>query len=138
MNDPNNFIFHHIAIASPNIEREYNNFKLLGYCKEGDSFIDEAQGIKGQFIIAEGQPRIELLENLEGSKTLDVWLNGNTKMYHLAYYVQDFDKSVDEFIHDRAKVIAPAKMSVYFGGRICFLMLTNRVIVELIEHTPPK
>jgi hypothetical protein len=131
-----NLIFHHIAIASSNIEREYDALSALGYHKEGDSFIDEAQGIKGQFIVADCQPRIELLENLEGSHTLDVWLNNNTKMYHLAYYTPPlhFDKFVDEFVRNRAKIVTPVKLSAYFGKRICFLMLPNMSIIELIEY----
>ncbi|MDR2730219.1 MAG: VOC family protein [Treponema sp.] len=133
MNFPNDFVFHHIGIASLNIEKEYNNLRLFGYCKEGVSFIDEAQGIKGQFIIADRQPRIELLENLENSKTLDVWLNSNTKMYHLAYHVEDFDSIVEYLTGNRAKISSPAKRSVYFGERICFLMMANMSMIELIE-----
>jgi len=115
------------------IVKEYNNLKLLRYSKEGDPFIDEVQGIKGQFIIANGQSRIELFENIEGSKTLDIWLNSKIKMYHLAYQVHDFDKTVDYFIANRAKISSPAKMSVYFGERVCFLMLANMSMIELIE-----
>jgi hypothetical protein len=133
----NGLSFHHIAIASSCIEKEYKAFEPLGYVKEGGSFIDEAQGVKGQFIAAEGQPRIELLENLENSHTLDVWLNNNIKMYHLAYYVKDFDTSIELFVRGRAKVIKPPLKSVYFGGRICFLVLSNRSIIELIEYPPP-
>jgi hypothetical protein len=137
MNVPNDFLFHHIAIASSNIEREYNNLKLLGYEKEGEEFIDEIQGIKGQFIIAERQPRIELLENLDGSKTLDVWLNSNIKMYHLAYHVSDFDNAVKYLTCNRAKIVNPVKKSVYFRERICFFMLANMSMIELIEMIPP-
>ena len=132
----NKLMFHHIGIASVDIEREYTYFQVLGYVKEGNSFVDETQGIKGQFIIADGQPRIELLQNLEGSHALDIWLNNKTKMYHLAYYVEDFDKTTESFIHNpgrMAKIIVPAKMSVYFGSRIVFLMLPNMSIIELIE-----
>lgn len=133
-----NLTFHHIAIASSDIEKEYDALRILGYSKEGNSFIDEAQGIRGQFIIAEGQPRLELLENLDGYHTLDVWLNNNTKMYHIAYYAQDFDKSINEFMSNRAKIIAPAKLSVYFKSKICFLMLPDMFIIELIELPHPK
>jgi len=129
----NPFIFHHIAIASQDIKKEYANLRILGYEEEGNTFIDESQGIKGQFIIAEGQPRIELLENLEGRHTLDVWLNNNTKMYHLAYNVQNIDESIDILVRNRAKVIVPATKSAYFGKRICFLMLMNMSMIELIE-----
>ena len=116
----NGLVFYHIAVASLNIEKKRHNYKFLGYTKEKTPFIDEIQGVKGQFIIAEGQPRIELLENLEGSHTLDIWLKNNTKMYHLAYYVKDLDKSIESFTNNRAKIIMHATKSVYFKNRICF------------------
>lgn len=134
---PDNFIFHHIAIASNNIDKEFNSYKLLGYTKEGNPFTDKVQGVKGQFITANKQPRIELLENIEGSHTLDVLLNNNIKMYHLAYYANDFDKSIEFFIHNKAKIIKSEEKSVYFKNKICFLMLANMSLIELIEYTPP-
>lgn len=129
-----NLMFHHIGIASDDMEKDYKAYEILGYTKEGELFTDETQGIKGQFLIAERHPRIELLENLETSHTLDVWLKNSTKMYHLAYYATNFNESINKFVQNRARVITPAKPSVYFGMRICFLMLPNMSMIELIEY----
>jgi RimJ/RimL family protein N-acetyltransferase len=134
----NNFEFHHIGVACYDIEKEFNNYEILGYRKEGSSFADHLQGVKGQFITAAGHPRIELLQNLENSHILDGWLTHNIKIYHIAYYVQNFDKTIEVLQNFRAKIMVPAKESRYFGKRICFLVLHNMVMIELIDIRPQK
>jgi hypothetical protein len=130
---PPTFEFHHVAMASHDIEREYHIFKLFGYQKEGNCFTDSLQGVKGQFIIAPLQPRIELLQNLEGSHTLDSWLNNKIKMYHCAYYVRNIDEVIGMLVPKRAKVVGEIKKSVYFDSRICFLVFSNMFMIEIIE-----
>ena len=127
------FKFHHIGVATKDICKEFETFKMLGYSKESDIFEDNLQGIRGMFIVAEGQPRLELLENLEGSKTLDYWIDNKNKMYHFAYYVNNIENVIEIFKRNRFKIISPLKISVYFQKRICFLMLPNTYIIELIE-----
>jgi RimJ/RimL family protein N-acetyltransferase len=128
-----NFEFHHIGVASYDIEKEFNNYELFGYHKEGDTFVDSLQGIKGQFIIAAGQPRIELLQNLENSHTLDVWLNNKIKIYHIAYYVQNMDENIQFLTKNSVKVVRQAQKSAYFGREICFMMCPNMLMIELIK-----
>lgn len=125
--------FHHIGIACNDIEQEFQAFKFLSYLREGSVFEDQAQGIKGQFITAEGLPRLELLENLEGSHALDPWLKKDIKVYHFAFTTPDIEKFMIVMLHNRAKVISPLKVSAYFKKRICFLMLQNYFVIELVE-----
>lgn len=115
------------------IEKELPGYTLLGYSQEGKAFEDALQGVRGLFVTAKEQPRLELLENLDGSHTLDQQLSQGQKMYHLAYLVGDIEKAMDYFCGNRAKVISPLKQSVYFKKRICFLVLPNMMMVELIE-----
>lgn len=127
------FSFHHIGVATREIEKELPLYTLMGYKKESDIFEDQAQGIRGLFLIAKDQPRLELLENLAGSHTLDEPLKQGQKFYHTAYYVQYIEKAIEVFSHNRAKIISPLKQSAYFGKRICFFMLPNMSLIELIE-----
>ena len=128
------FDFHHIGVATRGIEKELPTYLLLGYQREDEPFTDPAQGIRGLFLTSEGQPRLELLENLEGSKTLDKPLEHGQKLYHMAYLVGDIERAIEVLAANRAKVIAPLKYSAYFGARICFLMLPNMGLIELIEE----
>lgn len=125
--------FHHIGVATREIEKELPLYTLMGYEKESGIFEDHAQGIRGLFLIAKDQPRLELLENLVGSHTLDEPLMRGQKLYHTAYYVENIEKAVEVFSHSRAKMISPLKQSTYFGKRICFLMLPNMSLIELME-----
>jgi RimJ/RimL family protein N-acetyltransferase len=128
-----NFEFHHIGIASYDIEKEFNSYEMLGYRKEGNSFVDKLQGVKGQFIVAEGQPRVELLQNLENSHALDVWLDNKIKMYHVAYYVQSISESIKILTANRVKVVRQAQKSAYFCSEICFMVCSNMLMIELIK-----
>ena len=127
------FEFHHIGIATKGIEKEFPFYSLIGYEKEGASFIDPLQGIGGQFLVGAHLPRLELLENLPNAHTLDKQLEQRQKLYHMAYYVSDIERAIAIFQCNRAKIISPLKPSVYFGSRICFLMLPNMMMIELLE-----
>lgn len=129
-----NFTFHHLGVATRGILKELPQYLLLGYEKEGEVFEDPQQGIRGLFLTAPSQPRLELLENLEGSHTLDKQLEQGQKLYHAAYYVTHIEKAAEVLQRNRARIISPMKQSVYFGKRICFLMLSNMMMIELLEE----
>ena len=129
------FEFHHIGVATKDIEKEFKSYAMLGYSKEDYFSGDINQGVKGLFIIANNQPRLELLQNLENSSTLNYWLKQGVKMYHFGYLVKDIEKVYEVFTTKlRAKVVSPMKESQYFGKRICFLVLNNMFMIELIER----
>ena len=125
--------FHHIGVAAQNIAKEVPSYQILGYKCEEEFFEDPQQGIRGLFLRADDAPTLEVLENLEGSHTLDSWLNRGQKFYHVAYCVEDIEAVLEALKKEHARVISPLKESTYFHKKICFLMLPNRQIVELIE-----
>ena len=127
------FEFHHIGVATKDLNKDFSTFSFLGYTKSSEYFEDPLQGIKGVFLEAKDQPRLELLANLEGSDTVTPMLNSGNKMYHFAYLVSDIEKALQVFINARAIVTQPLKQSTFFGKRICFLMLPNLYVIELIE-----
>ncbi len=128
------FEFHHIGVATKDIEKEFKSYAMLGYSKEDYFSGDINQGVKGLFIIANNQPRLELLQNLENSSTLNYWLKQGVKMYHFGYLVKDIEKAFEIFTTKlRAKIVSPMKESQYFGKRICFLVFNNMFMIELIE-----
>lgn len=125
--------FHHLGVATNSIEDEFKTHRLLGYAREGAKFVDTQQGIKGQFITAPGQPRLELLENLKDSNTLDNWLAKGVKIYHFAYMTDDIEEAIKVLNRNRIRIVSPLKESAYFSKRICFLMLSPGFLLELIE-----
>ncbi|MFD0482514.1 VOC family protein [Kineococcus sp. GCM10028916] len=126
--------FHHVGVACRDLDREQAGYALLGYTPEGPDFEDPTQGVRGRFLVAPGQPRVELLVNLEGSTTLDPWLKGPARIYQQAYETPTFDDSVAQFQAVGARVVSPPVPAVAFGGRrICFVMLRTMTLVELVE-----
>lgn len=128
------FEFHHIGVAVKDINKELATFAFLGYSKSSELFEDYNQGIRGIFIEAKGQPRLELIENQEGSNTVTQMIENGNKMYHFGYLVNDIDKAIRVFVNSKARVISQKKQSMYFTRNICFLMLPNMYIIELIEE----
>ena len=127
------FKFHHFGVATKNIEIEkhkYNDYR------ETDYFQDDIQGVNGLFMVSDKMlPTLELLENLGSSNTITPYLNNNEKIYHTGYFVKDIENAYKFFIDSlNAKIISDLKISVYFKKRICFLMLKNRKMIELIEE----
>lgn len=126
--------FHHVGVACRDLDREQAGYALLGYRPEADDFTDPVQGVRGRFLVAPGQPRVELLVNLEGSTTLDPWLRGPARTYQQAYETDAFDDAVAQFRAAGARVVSPPVPAVAFGGRrICFVMLRTMTLVEVVE-----
>jgi RimJ/RimL family protein N-acetyltransferase len=128
------FEFHHIGIAVRSVKDAAYGYRLLGYQAEG-SFTDPEQGVNGLFMTAKSQPRIELLENMEGSHVLDSWHKQSVTPYHFAYFVTDIPHALAVMGKLGIRQITPVKQSVYFGAPIVFLLLPNRFMIELMEKT---
>jgi hypothetical protein len=81
-------------------------------------------------------PRIELLENTEGSHTLTPWLDAGTKLYHMAYEIETTLEDALRWVQrERARVVVQPVPAVAFGGRyICFVMFRRGLLIELIER----
>ena len=126
--------FHHVGVATEGIAEAERTYAALGYAREGGEFCDHAQGVRGVFIVGPG-PRLELLEALDGSDTLDPWLRAGSRMYHLAFEVDDLDATLASARSElRAIVLRPATPAPAFGGRrIAFIMMRNRAVIEFIE-----
>jgi catechol 2,3-dioxygenase-like lactoylglutathione lyase family enzyme len=125
--------FHHVGLASRRIADELVALQAFGYHREGEPFVDERQGIRGQFMVGRG-PRLEVLEPTDGSRTLDPWLAKGVKLYHQAFEVHDLDDQLRQRRAAGAIVVVPATPATAFGGRrIAFVMLPNRLLVELVE-----
>lgn len=128
--------FHHVGYATASLRRERRFFMRFGYAQEGPEFTDPEQGVLGCFLHGPG-PRLELLENLSDSETLTPWLNSGTRMYHLAYEVDDLEAVIVWARNQRGKMIsAPVPAVAFEGRRICFFAFREGPMLEFIErHT---
>lgn len=124
--------FHHMGLVSRNFQKDVDSLLQLGYSIDGEEFSDEAQGIHGVFLVSNGAPRIEVLENLPGSSTLTNLQKKGIKFYHMAYEVCNLEISLKNLIDNGAIIVSPIKNAVYFK-RVVFVMLKSSIIIELVE-----
>ena len=130
----NGLTLHHLGVATRSIERELPCYEALGYRAVSDPFTDAGQGIRGLFVKAQGQPTLELLENLGPSGPLDDCLARGIKIYHFSYETTDIDAALKALAERTgAKVIVPVTEASYFH-RVCFVMLPNMLLVELVQE----
>lgn len=127
--------FHHLGVATSSITSHLPHYLSLGYCPEGKIFEDSSQGIRGLFITKENAPRLELLENLPGSQTLNNWLSRSIKYYHSAYFVEDLEHTIAVFLNSGAKLVSNPTRSVFFETDIAFLMMPDLNLLELIQES---
>lgn len=125
-------VFHHLGVACQSVADEAQTWAMFGYRPEGQSFVDEAQGIRGLFMTG-GGPRIELLEATGGSDVLAPWLKRRVKIYHAGYLVPSLEHSIEALTAQGATIAREPLMSVYFQAPIAFLMMPNLALFELIE-----
>ncbi len=125
--------FHHLGVACRDIDAEAGLLRPLGYADEGEAFVDPLQGIRGRFVVAAGL-RLELLESLPDSPTLDPWLRAGTKIYHHAYMTPELEAAIAELGEGGLKLVREPRPAVAFAmRRVAFLMLPNLMLVELVE-----
>ena len=133
INLPVDFRLHHIGYATKSIKADIPFFESLGYKQEGSFFEDFHQGIRGCFLTSTGS-RIELLENLPVSKTLDCWLRSGIRLYHLAYLAPNLENALSWTRTNRGIVVSRPTSAVAFEGRrVTFVMMRNNLLLEFIE-----
>lgn len=126
--------FHHLGIACKDLDKESRAYECLGYKRILSDFEDETQGVRGRFLSGPG-PRLELLVDLDGSSTVQPWLDRGVTVYHQAFETPCLNSAINYFTSLRARVTVHPVSAVAFGGRrIAFLMLPNMQLIELIEE----
>ena len=127
--------FHHIGIASRNINTEIPIYEEIGYTVSSKVFSDPLLGIKCVFMEGTG-PRIEIVmpQDVENHNVLDSWLNKGVKMYHLAFITSDLDITIEKAKLTGGKIVVPPTPAVAFDGRnISFIIFRNMSLIEYIE-----
>ncbi len=126
---------HHIGIASRNIQADMSFYGLLGYAAKGVLREDVDAGIKVQFMSAEAQPDIELVQNLTKGGPMTPHLQAKRKIFHFAYETDDIMVDAQKLIDAQGAMwLVPitetdsAEMSAW-----CYLACRNMMILELVQ-----
>lgn len=129
---------HHIGVASKNIAKDVSFFSSFGYALKGSLREDAATGIKVQFMSAEGQPDIELVENLDkGDGPMSAHLQARRKIFHYAYETENIEKTAQELMEKHGGFfLVPIQYPMDEHSEIatwCYLTFRNMMIIELVQ-----
>jgi len=127
--------FHHIGIATKNIEKSAQSYALLGY-KKGEIINDPLQKVNLCFLEKKDFPIIELVSPADISSPVNTILKKNgTIPYHTCYEVIDLEENINFFKKNKFIVIVKPTAAVAFGNRrVCFLFNKGTGLIELLEE----
>ena len=127
--------FHHIGIATHNIEETAKKYNLFGYKTSTDIIFDPIQNVYISFMEKPNSPRLELVapEN-QDSPILNILNKNGTIPYHFCYEVDDIVKDVDILKKKKFLMVSKIVPAVAFNNRlVCFLYSKESGLIELLN-----
>lgn len=128
--------FHHIGVATSDLEKAIAVYKKLGYALQDEkTFLDPIQQVHIGFMICEGHPMIELIAPAnENSPVQKIISKMGASPYHTCYEVSDIEESIRMFKAEKFIVVVKPVPAVAFNNRtICFLFNSQIGLVELLQ-----
>jgi len=130
-----NLKFHHIGIATINIENAIKKYELLGYSFDNRLYEDKYQDVKIAFLRQKGHPLIEVITPLSLKSHLhNIIRKIGSSPYHTCYEVENLKNTIDMLRKNNFIIIQPPIEAVAFSNkRISFLFNKDIGIIELLE-----
>ena len=126
--------FHHIGVATLNIEASSAAYSLLGY-NVGLSVYDPNQKVNLCFLEKENSPIIELVSPTEeGSPINNILKKNGTTPYHTCFEVEDIENEILILKRNKFMVVVKPIEAIAFGNRrVAFLYNKDAGLIELLE-----
>ncbi|MCW3108303.1 MAG: lactoylglutathione lyase [Segetibacter sp.] len=133
----NNLSFHHIGVATSDIEKAIEVYKKLGYRLVDEIITDPIQHVRICFMYLEKHPLVELVAPIdETSPVHKILKKSNATPYHTCYEVDNIEESISAFKQIKFILISKPVPAIAFAGRsICFLFHQHIGLVELLEKS---
>jgi methylmalonyl-CoA/ethylmalonyl-CoA epimerase len=127
-------VFHHIGLATSDIEKSKLAYKTLGYTGEGIIY-DPNQKVNLCFLYKKDAPVIELVSPTEESSPVNNILHKNGTMpYHTCYEVANLEQTISELKPLRYLIVVkPIEAIAFSNRRVCFLFQKYAGLIELLE-----
>lgn len=131
------FKFHHIGIATANIDKTAEFYVEAGYTMT-TPIVDTIQDIRISFLRKNGMPTVELLEPVDEKSPVNTILmknGGGASPYHCCYMVPDISKAISDLKHKKfIQLSKPVPAVAIDNHNVCFLY--NKVVglIELVEE----
>jgi methylmalonyl-CoA/ethylmalonyl-CoA epimerase len=129
-----NYLFHHIGIATRNIEKSSKIYSKLGYTVS-EIKVEPTQNVRIAFLFKTGDPMIELVEPLTDDSPISrIVKQSGTTPYHTCYEVDDIEKSSEELEELNFRLLfEPLKSEAMDEGLFCYLYSPEIGLIELYQ-----
>lgn len=126
--------FHHIGLCCSNILLEKKIYMKAGANNFTKIYIDKKIKVKVCFFKFGGL-RYELVSPLIKSSPITNLIKKKTRIYHVAYTVKNINKKIKYFIDRGGIQVYPiTKAKALNNKKICFIFMSNKDLIELIEE----
>ena len=123
--------FHHVGIATHDIDRAVETFRAIHpTCVEiSDIIYDPKQDASLKLVQLEGGVHFEFISGAAVSGLLKRKID----IYHTCFETDRFDETIALFQSQKCVPLGKAKPAILFGGRRVIFFKTTHGIVELLE-----
>lgn len=127
--------FHHIGVATSDINKSIKIYKMLDFTP-GEIIFDDVQQVNICFVKKSGHPDIELIEPVNDTSPVSQILKKvGTGPYHLCYCTDDLSKELIKLKEKKFLVITGPVAAIAFDRkRICFCYNKDLGLIELVEN----
>ena len=128
------FIFHHIGVATPSIEKTSKLYLSAGYSMS-NIILDTIQNVRIAFLRKNNMPTIELLEPVdETSPVYKTISKSGVSPYHSCYEVVDIANAILRLKKmNYIPLFSPVSAVALENRKICFLYNKEVGLIELVE-----
>lgn len=130
-----NFRFHHIGYVTDSIEHTAALYLSAGY-QATSKIEDEIQGVYICFLTKDGFPRIELIEPVNESSSVNKILKkSGVAPYHVCYEVDDINEAFDKLVDEQGYIplFRPVEAIALENKLICYLYKKEVGFIELVN-----
>ena len=130
----NNLKFHHIGIATKNIEKCAAVYIKLGY-QISEIKTEPTQNVKIAFLSKFDSPVLELVEPLIADSPISrIVQQSGTTPYHTCYEVENIFETIDELEDLNFRpLFEPTKTEAMENGYFCYLFSVDIGLIELYQ-----
>lgn len=127
--------FHHIGVATSNIENTATQYMNIGYEMEGTVTFDPQQNINICFLKHPTMPLVELLSPVDDKSPVVQILQKNGVMpYHICYIADNLEDVIKQFRKLKYMIVSKPKPACAIRNkRVVFLYHRDMGLIELVE-----
>ena len=130
-----NFRFHHIGVATNDIDTTASVYEQCGY-RRSASIFDPVQNVNICWLTKEGVPTVELLAPVDEKSPVNKTLEKNgVTPYHTCWIVPNIEEAALQLRKQRYVMVSkPAEAVAFCGSRVAFFFNKAVGLIELVEE----